>query len=417
MKLANGYRGNPHSMMNRHLQNTTRIGYGGFDYVPILVIKLPNLKVLRIVSHSLFLGMVVLWMSYYGLSMFKEPAGSYLDAFDYNLNHARIHLESLDSVLEHFVSWGFIIKGHRILVVKSGDDDGPIDGLKFMCSHDIDVKIESDSSLESFSHDSFDFVLVFGSVHESFVDHVVKIGGIVVVQLNHKLSDSLQKHSNFRFMDVHKHDYTFVMFRKTATSGKALADSSRKRKLCQLALEAKKATLKNLEDVFLEPPRKGLAESDEYLRNFKFLPNLLGDSLEDYPRRIFIDIDYPDMNNNANVMSWFHEHYPTRNKEFEIFNIDLERRVELGNLASAIDVSDWLMENVKEEDYVVMKAEAGVVEDMIRTATICLVDELFLECRVQWQGGRKNGRRAYWECLALYGRLMDEGVAVHQWWK
>ena len=69
-----------------------------------------------------------------------------------------------------------------------------------------------------------------------------------------------------------------------------------------------------------------------------------------------------------------------------------------------------------EEGYVVMKSETEVVEEMMRSKAIMLVDELFLECKPQ-QGNRKrkNGR-AYWECLALYGKLRDEGVAVHQWW-
>nr|AFK46323.1 unknown [Lotus japonicus] len=66
-----------------------------------------------------------------------------------------------------------------------------------------------------------------------------------------------------------------------------------------------------------------------------------------------------------------------------------------------------------------MKAEAEVVEEMIKERTIYLVDELFLECKNEWwqkKGKRKKSRKAYWECLALYGRLRDEGVAVHQWW-
>jgi hypothetical protein len=65
-----------------------------------------------------------------------------------------------------------------------------------------------------------------------------------------------------------------------------------------------------------------------------------------------------------------------------------------------------------------MKAEANVVEEMMRKKTICLVDELFLQCDNEWwqTRRRKKSGRAYWECLALYGRLRDEGVAVHQWW-
>ncbi|KAK9266170.1 hypothetical protein L1049_000017 [Liquidambar formosana] len=88
-------------------------------------------------------------------------------------------------------------------------------------------------------------------------------------------------------------------------------------------------------------------------------------------------------------------------------------------LAPQIGISDWLKKNVREDEYVVMKAEAELVEDMIKAKAICLVDELFLDCKNQWQDGKKKNkksRRAYWECLALYGRLRDEGVAVHQWW-
>lgn len=85
--------------------------------------------------------------------------------------------------------------------------------------------------------------------------------------------------------------------------------------------------------------------------------------------------------------------------------------------AAEIGMSDWLRKNVKEPDYVVMKAEAEVVEDMIKSKAINFVDELFLECKPEGHGGRKNmSKRAYWECLALYGKLRDEGVAVHQWW-
>ncbi|KAF3502627.1 hypothetical protein F2Q69_00041297 [Brassica cretica] len=85
-------------------------------------------------------------------------------------------------------------------------------------------------------------------------------------------------------------------------------------------------------------------------------------------------------------------------------------------------ITEWLKENVKDEEYVVMKAEAEVVEEMMRNKSIKMVDELFLECKPKGLGLRgrrtmqsKSGR-AYWECLALYGKLRDEGVAVHQWW-
>lgn len=41
------------------------------------------------------------------------------------------------------------------------------------------------------------------------------------------------------------------------------------------------------------------------------------------------------------------------------------------------------------------------------------VDELFLDCE---EAGGNSGRRPYWQCLTLSGRLRDQIVAVHQWW-
>lgn len=79
-------------------------------------------------------------------------------------------------------------------------------------------------------------------------------------------------------------------------------------------------------------------------------------------------------------------------------------------------MSEWLRKNVREEEYVVMKAEAEVVEEMLSSKAIGLVDELFLECGIKGKQQGRKSRRAYWECLALYGMLRDEGVAVHQWW-
>ena len=209
---------------------------------------------------------------------------------------------------------------------------------------------------------------------------------------------------------------------KKLGSNNHLLDSSSKRRLCQQTLEAKKAALKGLEDVLFEPPRRALAKSHVFLKKINFLPDLLGDSLEHYSRRVFIDVGSPEDKNV--VMKWFEKNYPKRNQEFEVYS--LERGLSGGEarrVTPRIDVSDWLMKNARKEEYVVMKAEAEVVEEMIGRRAIGLVDELFLECNNQWEdGGKKNkkkkkSKRAYWECLALYGRLRDEGVAVHQWWE
>nr|GEY55054.1 uncharacterized protein [Tanacetum cinerariifolium] len=66
-------------------------------------------------------------------------------------------------------------------------------------------------------------------------------------------------------------------------------------------------------------------------------------------------------------------------------------------------------------EYMVMKAEADVVKELINNNTIELVDEMFMECKHQGKKC-KECKRPYWKCLALCGRSRDVGIAVHQWW-
>ncbi|KAI4317858.1 hypothetical protein L6164_025689 [Bauhinia variegata] len=54
------------------------------------------------------------------------------------------------------------------------------------------------------------------------------------------------------------------------------------------------------------------------------------------------------------------------------------------------NVSEWLRKNVKEEEHVVTKAEAKLVEEMVKSKAIRLVDELFLECRPQLGHNQKQ---------------------------
>lgn len=137
-------------------------------------------------------------------------------------------------------------------------------------------------------------------------------------------------------------------------------------------------------------------------------------SLATYPRRVFIDIGLPEKDGGSGT-EWFSKNYPTKNKNFEMYKIiEMVAAAEDSSVAQ-IGMWDWLRKNVKEEEYVVMKAEAEVVEEIMRSNSMGLVDELFLKCKPK-QRNRRRSRRAYWECLALYGKLRDEGVAVHQWW-
>ncbi|KAJ9159178.1 hypothetical protein P3X46_024700 [Hevea brasiliensis] len=404
MEFARGYRAKEQNKMKHSLD-------GGIDLNSdsILVIKLPDSQVLRIVSRSLFLAVVIIMLPCIGSILRELSSTSNYNLYAEDLDSYLIDVEFLDSLLLDLADEGLIEKGDKALFVSSGIG-AVIDNSRFLNANEIDLVLGSDLGQPLFHDASFDFVFAFGIEDIGFLDRIVKVGGVLVTQLS-DLPNALQKKSNYKVVYLRRYSSTIVAMRKTSLANE-LVDFSSRRQLCELGLEAKKTSLDGLEDVLLEPPTKVLATSRKFLKKFNYLPDLLGDSLEDYPRRVFVDVSLQEEKDS--VMTWFNESYPTRNREFEIYNI--EEGVSKA-VAPSVDVSNWLMKNVRQDEFVVMKAEAEVVEELIRRRTIGLVDELFLECKNQWQNGEgKKSKRAYWECLALYGRLRDKGVAVHQWW-
>lgn len=373
-----------------------------------MVIQLPNSRVFRVVSRSLFLAVVILALPCIGSLMKSPHSRSEFNALEFGVASDMSNLQSMNVLFHDLSREGLLKKGDKALVVSSGI--GQLgENLQFLDGNEIDFAVESDVESQSLIPDgTFDFALVSGSVDLKFVDRVVKIGGILAVQLSSDPLNAFQEPSNYKIVYMRRYECTVVAMRKVASDVQRTI-SSTKRKLCNLALEAKKATLQGLEDVLLEPPRRALVRSRDYMKRIKYLPELLGDSLRGYNRRNFITVGSRE--DDRGMVEWFHQNYPVQNQHFEVHHL------ETGSGDAHVDVSDWLTRNVREEEYVVMKADAEVAEEMIRKRATHLVDEMFLECSSQW-GYRKTNKskRAYWECLALYGRLRDAGVAVHQWW-
>jgi hypothetical protein len=391
----------------KHLHN----GGIGLNSDIILVLKLPDSRVMRVVSRSLFFVMTILALPFMGSILRELKSSYYLDVS----GSASIDLEFFDLLLQNLAKEGLIKKDDKALIVFSGVG-AVVDSSRLLNVNDIDFVSETDLEEESlFPNATFDFALTLHIKDAKFLDRIVKVGGILVAQLSNDPSNAFQKMSNYRVVYLRRYDSTIVAMRKTSLVNQIVSSVAKRRPL-QLALDAKKEALQGLEDILLEPPRKTLEKSRMYLKGFKYLPDLLGDSLEDFSRRFFIDAGSQEEENGA--MLWFNENYPTRNQDFEFHSINMLSEGVPGRVASPADVSNWLMKNVREDEFVVMKAEAEVAEEMMKRKTIGLVDELFLECnnnKLQ-KGQTKKSRRAYWECVALYGRLRDEGVAVHQWW-
>lgn len=403
MEFARAYRAKDESKI-KHVHG----GSMGLNSQTILVIKLPDLRLLRVMSQSLLLALIILTFPF-TLSILKGPRGSVSDTESEIFN-----FEQLELLIHDLADEGLLRKGDKSLIVCSGKagvipNRGNFDGYELEMVTDSDLERQS-----SFFDESFDFVFTSALLDVKFVDRVVKTGGILAVSPSNDPSNALRENDNYKILHLRQHTTSNTLMAMT----KIGVNSFTKRRLFQFTTEVKKAALKGLEDVLLEPPRRALKNSKKYSRKIKFLPSLLGDSLEVFRRRVFVNLGLPE--ENMVVINWFHRHYPKMKQEFEVYNLD-EVPEEASSTTEAglqNDISDWLRKNVVEDDYVVMKAEAEVVEEMIKKRTINLVDELFLECKNQWWQVGKNSKskRAYWECLALYGRLRDEGVAVHQWW-
>ncbi|CAJ2652168.1 unnamed protein product [Trifolium pratense] len=330
-----------------------------------------------------------------------------LNEFDNSINMDQL----LTLLFNDLTNDGLVKKSNQHKVIFLGDEEQGFHQFQSLIDqYNMDfIPLNDVAKQNSILDDTVDFVFTSNFPASSqFIDRTLKTNGIVaVVILN---ADGFRKPSNYKVVYMRRFEKVVMAMKKIETTIRV----GSQRKLCGYATEAKKAALQKLEDVLLEPPRAASGKSRVYLKRTKYLPDLMGDTLESYPRHVFIDVGLPNKDRGSGT-NWFLKNYPTRNKNFEMYKIET---VAEGSSAAQVEMSDWLTKNVKDEEYVVMKAEAEVVEEMMRSRAIMLVDELFLECKPHGlnlkQGTR--GRRAYWECLALYGKLRDEGVAVHQWW-
>ncbi|XP_021911302.1 uncharacterized protein LOC110825147 [Carica papaya] len=413
IQIVQGFRAN---RKVKHLQD----GSIGLHTNTYLIIRLPDYRILKLLARSMLLALFI--VSFPWLRFRNGNVSLNVDHLPVSSNDVGpadpTNVELLKPLFLDLKNEGLLKTGDKALFLSNNGDENDVLTSGILTENEMDLisvsDIERQSSVPS---ESFHFIFTH-SFHATgdFIDRTLKINGIVAVQLNENPALAFEKPLNYKTVYLRQFQSTIMAMRKTASfPGEKLFPG---RRLLGYATEAKKAALTKLEDVLLEPPRAASGKSRTYLKRTKYLPDLMGDSLESYPRRVFIDVGLPEKEGGSGT-GWFAEHYPTRNLDFEMYKIETVTESS-GKEVPQIGMSDWLRENVEEEEYVVMKAEAEVVEEMVRSKAIKLVDELFLECKPKGLGigGRKSKSRirAYWECLALYGKLRDEGVAVHQWW-
>lgn len=312
------------------------------------------------------------------------------------------------------------------------------------------------------------------------IERTLKIGGVALVhfQLQKKIplpSNTIpQLLPKFKIVYLRRFDSdanglgldTVIAFRKVHQAASSLLKKviPRKTNKCLIS-DGKRAAMEKLEHILLEQPRASWIESKENLNNIQYLPKILG-----YPNKpvnhVYIDVGANTY--KSSIGAWFQLHYPKQSHKFDIFAIEANGlfgadylhhpevkflpyaawisnesltlslssvhggQIQQKTVSSltlpklsrvrGLDLADWLMKTVTKEDYVVMKMDVGGAEfqllpKLLNTGAICLIDELFLECHYESPHKKyTKRRRAYWECLSLYGMLREEGVAAHQWW-
>ncbi|XP_071923319.1 uncharacterized protein [Coffea arabica] len=395
-----------------------------------VVVRLPSSWVLKVITRALFLAFVIVSLPWLNTaigdltSKLNNGAKVSSVADQIAVDDPNDAVGTLSVLFHDLANEGLLKMGDRALIISNGDDhEAAIFNTQAISDYNMDVVSCSDVERHSLiPNQTYDLVFVrdFHAASE-LIERIIKKDGTVTVQLSDNPAVSFSKPSNYKIVYLRRFNSTIIAMRKLIKSQVVPAgkhSAAARRRLLGLNTEVKKKALDNLEDVLLEPPRAASGKSNSYRKRTRFLPDLIGDSLESYSRRVFIDIGLPDKNDaSSGDVSWFKKNYPTKNTEFEVYKIETVNEGPSREEVAQIGMSDWLRKNLKGNDYVVMKAEAEVVEELVRSKAIKLVDELFLECKHRGiKKSVKRSRRAYWECLALYGSLRDEGIAVHQWW-
>ncbi|GJS11050.1 hypothetical protein Tco_0367846 [Tanacetum coccineum] len=255
-----------------------------------------------------------------------------------------IELETFQLLVQNLTNEGFLGLQDKGLIVTDDDKNEKLVNMDLVPYSDLERKR---ASLEH----NYDFAFTYEGIEE-LTDKVLQIDGVMVVLRRGTLmtSESFQKPSNYEIVQEKRYeprlDATIIAMRKTRMIRDDKNNASNTIPHRRLMFSQRKAdAIKKLENVLLEPPRGASGKSKSYSKKLRYLPDLMEDSLEDYPRLVFIDVN-GDM-------------------KYLIF--------------TETEITDWLKENVNKGEYVVMKAEADVVEELINNNAIELVDELFME--------------------------------------
>ncbi|XP_074577373.1 uncharacterized protein LOC141833775 [Curcuma longa] len=235
---------------------------------------------------------------------------------------------------------------------------------------------------------SVDFVLDadgFCDASFVFVDRILRIGGVAIIRLSVDPSRIFHLPTNYKIVYIRQFGSTIVGIKKM-THAIARGD----------------ANSAEFEDIHIGRKLLAVPEQNNKLPKNQIGRKLLARSNIDLLRasKNALALDLKSLALfHKKIKKSVHRHWAPRtneqNPEFEVIRLNI---MEEGN--GAIEVT-----GIGPDELELMKFEAEVIE-------------FLLECTSQWNNWGGGGRRrAYWECLTLYGRLRNEVVAVHQWFE
>jgi len=166
----------------------------------LLIIKLPDSRVLRILSRSFFLAMVLLTLPSLG-SIMRASSGT-LDESDSisEVNGFKI----LPILFRDLVDEGLIKMGHKGLIVGAGAGDIE-DDLDFSKEIGIDLVAECDLRRKEITQNemfNFVFALSFRGINQ--IDNILKNNGIVIAPLGNDPWNDIHLQTNYRIVYIRR---------------------------------------------------------------------------------------------------------------------------------------------------------------------------------------------------------------------
>ena len=177
----------------------------------VLVIRIPDAQVLRILSRSLFLAIVLAALPFLGTILRGFPSSSSSFASESETATGHVNVDLLNSVMRDLAEEGLFKKDDKALVVSSFNGFG-IGGVAMFNNNEVDVVMDSVLEMKSlFPDESYDFVFTSSSEDAEFVDRILKVDGIVALPLGTKPSNSaFREHSNYRVVYLRRYDCIIV---------------------------------------------------------------------------------------------------------------------------------------------------------------------------------------------------------------